>query len=180
VTSHGAHDVTVHLLAACPNRSCLEAHGFGLDRYIEHPLILEQGMAISPMRQARQKLRLERSWSVLRLKRCGGQCEASNSLEIRSLEQAQIGGGDRVQADSVKQPERRLVVAAVRRKVRCWVNNGKHMFALSFSAFDPNRKSSLPVDQPICRSLERFSYASERCDAVSRPQLLQKFAATSS
>ena len=33
VTSHGAHDVTVHLLAACPNRSYLEAHGFGLDRY---------------------------------------------------------------------------------------------------------------------------------------------------
>jgi L-alanine-DL-glutamate epimerase-like enolase superfamily enzyme len=50
VTSHGAHDVTVHLLAACPNRSYLEAHGFGLDRYIEHPLILEQGMAIAPMR----------------------------------------------------------------------------------------------------------------------------------
>ena len=35
VTSHGAHDVTVHLLAAAPNRSYLEAHGFGLDRYIE-------------------------------------------------------------------------------------------------------------------------------------------------
>jgi len=50
VTSHGAHDVTVHLLAACPNRSYLEAHGFGLDRYIEHPLMLEQGMAIAPMR----------------------------------------------------------------------------------------------------------------------------------
>src|SRR5947209_4094543 len=50
VTSHGAHDVTVHLLAACPNRSYLEAHGFGLDRYIEHPLALEQGMAIAPMR----------------------------------------------------------------------------------------------------------------------------------
>jgi L-alanine-DL-glutamate epimerase-like enolase superfamily enzyme len=50
VTSHGAHDVTVQLLAACPNRLYLEAHGFGLDRYIEHPLILEQGMAIAPMR----------------------------------------------------------------------------------------------------------------------------------
>jgi L-alanine-DL-glutamate epimerase-like enolase superfamily enzyme len=50
VTSHGAHDVTVHLLAACPNRSYLEAHGFGLDRYIEHPLVLEQGMAIAPTR----------------------------------------------------------------------------------------------------------------------------------
>ena len=41
VTSHGAHDITVHLLAACPNRSYLEAHGFGLDRYIEHPLVLD-------------------------------------------------------------------------------------------------------------------------------------------
>jgi L-alanine-DL-glutamate epimerase-like enolase superfamily enzyme len=50
VTSHGAHDLTVQLLAACPNRIYLEAHGFGLDRYIEHPLILEQGMAIAPMR----------------------------------------------------------------------------------------------------------------------------------
>jgi hypothetical protein len=27
--------------------------------------------------------------------------------------------------------------AAVRRNVRCWVNNGKHMLALRFSAFDP-------------------------------------------
>ncbi len=50
VTSHGAHDITVHLLAACPNRSYLEAHGFGLDRYIEHPLVLEGGMALAPMR----------------------------------------------------------------------------------------------------------------------------------
>ena len=50
VTSHGAHDITVHLLAACPNRSYLEAHGFGLDRYIEHPLVLEQGKAIAPTR----------------------------------------------------------------------------------------------------------------------------------
>jgi len=48
VTSHGAHDITVHLLAACPNRSYLEAHGFGLDRYIERPLRLEQGMALAP------------------------------------------------------------------------------------------------------------------------------------
>ena len=50
VTSHGAHDITVHLLAACPNRSYLEAHGFGLDRYIEHPLVLEQGKALAPTR----------------------------------------------------------------------------------------------------------------------------------
>jgi L-alanine-DL-glutamate epimerase-like enolase superfamily enzyme len=50
VTSHGAHDVTVHLLAACPNRSYLEAHGFGLDRYIAEPLRIEDGVAIAPDR----------------------------------------------------------------------------------------------------------------------------------
>jgi L-alanine-DL-glutamate epimerase-like enolase superfamily enzyme len=50
VTSHGAHDITVHLLAACPNRSYLEAHGFGLDRYVEHPLTLVEGFAVAPER----------------------------------------------------------------------------------------------------------------------------------
>ena len=50
VTSHGAHDVTVHLLAACPNRSFLEAHGFGLDRYIAEPLRIEDGVAVAPER----------------------------------------------------------------------------------------------------------------------------------
>jgi L-alanine-DL-glutamate epimerase-like enolase superfamily enzyme len=50
VTSHGAHDVTVHLLAACPNRSYLEAHGFGLERYIAEPLRIADGFAIAPDR----------------------------------------------------------------------------------------------------------------------------------
>ena len=50
VTSHGAHDVTVHLLAAVPNRSYLEAHGFGLDRFIASPLSLENGLAVAPDR----------------------------------------------------------------------------------------------------------------------------------
>ena len=50
VTSHGAHDVTVHLLAAVPNRSYLEAHGFGLDRFIAEPLRIERGQAIAPDR----------------------------------------------------------------------------------------------------------------------------------
>jgi L-alanine-DL-glutamate epimerase-like enolase superfamily enzyme len=50
VTSHGAHDVTVHLLAALPNRSYLEAHGFGLDRFLEQPLVLEGGLAVAPDR----------------------------------------------------------------------------------------------------------------------------------
>ena len=50
VTSHGAHDVTVQLLAACPNRSYLEAHGFGLERYLVHPFVLEDGCAVAPDR----------------------------------------------------------------------------------------------------------------------------------
>lgn len=50
LTSHGAHDITVHLLAACPNRFYLEAHGFGLDRYIEHPLAIADGFALAPSR----------------------------------------------------------------------------------------------------------------------------------
>jgi L-alanine-DL-glutamate epimerase-like enolase superfamily enzyme len=50
VTSHGAHDVTVHLLAALPNRSYLEAHGFGLDRFIAEPLQIRDGFATAPDR----------------------------------------------------------------------------------------------------------------------------------
>jgi L-alanine-DL-glutamate epimerase-like enolase superfamily enzyme len=50
VTSHGAHDLTVHLLAAAPNRSYLEAHGFGLDRFIAEPLRIEAGLAMAPDR----------------------------------------------------------------------------------------------------------------------------------
>lgn len=50
VTSHGAHDITVQLLAACPNRSYLEAHGFGLDRYIEQPMTIREGNAVAPDR----------------------------------------------------------------------------------------------------------------------------------
>jgi L-alanine-DL-glutamate epimerase-like enolase superfamily enzyme len=50
VTSHGAHDLTVHLLAAASNRSYLEAHGFGLDRFIAQPLRIEAGMALAPDR----------------------------------------------------------------------------------------------------------------------------------
>jgi L-alanine-DL-glutamate epimerase-like enolase superfamily enzyme len=50
ITSHGAHDVTVHVLAALPNRSYLETHGFGLDTYIEYPLRLSDGLAVAPDR----------------------------------------------------------------------------------------------------------------------------------
>ena len=48
VTSHGVHDLHVHLLAAVPNASFLEIHAFGLDSFMETPLKLEEGLAVAP------------------------------------------------------------------------------------------------------------------------------------
>jgi L-alanine-DL-glutamate epimerase-like enolase superfamily enzyme len=62
VTSHGAHDLTVHLLAAAPNRSYLEAHGFGLDRFIAAPLVIEDGLALAPDRPGHG---IELDWKAL-------------------------------------------------------------------------------------------------------------------
>ena len=50
VTSHGVHDLHVHLLAAVPNGSYLEVHGFGLDRFLAFPLELRDGDAVAPAR----------------------------------------------------------------------------------------------------------------------------------
>ena len=50
VTSHGVHDLHVHLLAAVPNASYLEVHGFGLERFITHTLKIEEGLAVAPDR----------------------------------------------------------------------------------------------------------------------------------
>jgi L-alanine-DL-glutamate epimerase-like enolase superfamily enzyme len=50
VTSHGVHDLHVHLLAAVPNASYLEAHGFGLERFVAHPLEVRDGVAVAPER----------------------------------------------------------------------------------------------------------------------------------
>jgi len=68
VTSHGAHDITVHLLAAAPNRSYLEAHGFGLDRFIAEPLRMEAGVAIAPERAGHG---VEFDWKALDAVRAG-------------------------------------------------------------------------------------------------------------
>ena len=48
VTSHGIHDVHVHLLAGISNASYLEVHGFGLERFIEQRIELKDGKAIAP------------------------------------------------------------------------------------------------------------------------------------
>jgi L-alanine-DL-glutamate epimerase-like enolase superfamily enzyme len=66
VTAHGAHDITVHLLAAVPNRSYLEAHGFGLDRFIAEPLRIEEGMAVAPDRPGHG---VELDWKALEIVR---------------------------------------------------------------------------------------------------------------
>jgi L-alanine-DL-glutamate epimerase-like enolase superfamily enzyme len=47
VTTHGVHDLHVHLLGAVPNASYLEAHGFGLENYIAEPLKIEEGWAVA-------------------------------------------------------------------------------------------------------------------------------------
>ena len=49
VTSHGVHELHLHLLAAIPNASFLEVHSFGLERFITNPPALSEGM----MRAAR-------------------------------------------------------------------------------------------------------------------------------
>ena len=44
VTSHGVHELHVHLLAAIPNASYLEVHSFGLERFIINPPQLTDGL----------------------------------------------------------------------------------------------------------------------------------------
>lgn len=62
VTSHGVHDLHVHLLAAVPNASYLEVHGFGLERFIAHPLELKDGHAVAPERPGHG---VELDWQAL-------------------------------------------------------------------------------------------------------------------
>ncbi len=50
VTSHGAHDITVHLMAALPNRTYMEVHGFSLDRFVASPLTVTDGNTVAPER----------------------------------------------------------------------------------------------------------------------------------
>ncbi len=50
VTSHGAHDLTVHLMAAAPNRSYMEVHGFGLERFMACPMNIAEGRTVAPER----------------------------------------------------------------------------------------------------------------------------------
>ena len=44
VTTHGVHELHLHLLAAIPNASYLEVHSFGLERFIIDPPSLVEGI----------------------------------------------------------------------------------------------------------------------------------------
>ena len=50
VTSHGVHDLHVHLLAAVPNASFVEVHGFGLEPFLREPLTVCDGVMLAPDR----------------------------------------------------------------------------------------------------------------------------------
>ena len=68
VTTHGVHDLHVHLLASVPNASFLEAHGFGLEAYIREPLQIVDGYAIAPDRPGHG---VELDWDELEPHRVG-------------------------------------------------------------------------------------------------------------
>jgi L-alanine-DL-glutamate epimerase-like enolase superfamily enzyme len=48
VTTHGVHDLNLQLLAAIPNKSLLEIHGFGLERFLDNPVTFSDGHAVAP------------------------------------------------------------------------------------------------------------------------------------
>ncbi|WP_247982648.1 mandelate racemase/muconate lactonizing enzyme family protein [Microbacterium sufflavum] len=50
VTSHGVHDLTVHCLAAAPNRTYMEAHGFSLEPYLAETMPIVDGVVTAPDR----------------------------------------------------------------------------------------------------------------------------------
>lgn len=50
VTSHGVHDLTVHCLAAAPNRTYMEAHGFSLEPYMAEVMPIVDGSVTAPER----------------------------------------------------------------------------------------------------------------------------------
>lgn len=66
VTSHGVHDLHVSLLAAVPNASFLEVHGFGLDPFLENPLEVSRGYATASERPGHG---VELRWDLLQAHR---------------------------------------------------------------------------------------------------------------
>jgi len=50
ISTHGVHDLQVHLLAAIPNASYLEVHGFGLEKFMRSSLSFKDGKTAAPDR----------------------------------------------------------------------------------------------------------------------------------
>jgi len=80
VTSHGIHDLHVHLLAAVPNASLMEIHGFGLDPYIAHPLEISNGQVRASERPGHG---IEMQWDALEAYRVGAKGHALQSKALR-------------------------------------------------------------------------------------------------
>ncbi len=68
VTTHGVHELHLHLLAAIPNASLLEVHGFGLERFIIDPPVLSEGIMTAPDKPGHG---VEFDWSALEVYRVG-------------------------------------------------------------------------------------------------------------
>jgi L-alanine-DL-glutamate epimerase-like enolase superfamily enzyme len=56
-------------MAAAPNRTYMEAHGFGLEAYLAEPMRVEDGVAVAPERPGHG---LEFDFDALRPHRIGG------------------------------------------------------------------------------------------------------------
>lgn len=61
-TSHGIHEIHLHLLAAIPNNSFVEHHGFGLERYMVDPPQMVGGVLTAPEKPGHG---VEFQWSSL-------------------------------------------------------------------------------------------------------------------
>lgn len=62
LTSHGVHDLTVHLMASAPTRTHMEVHGFSLDRFLAEPLVVRDGFVAAPERPGHG---IELDWDAL-------------------------------------------------------------------------------------------------------------------
>ena len=62
VTSHGVHELHVHLLAAVPNASYLEVHGFATERFVRRPPRFTAGGMAPPDRPGHG---VELDWAAL-------------------------------------------------------------------------------------------------------------------
>jgi L-alanine-DL-glutamate epimerase-like enolase superfamily enzyme len=68
VTTHGVQDLHVQLLAAVPNASYLEAHGFGLENFMAEPMRIANGETLAAERPGHG---VELDWEKLKAHKVG-------------------------------------------------------------------------------------------------------------